>query len=54
LAIAKEIIERLGGTLIMENRRPRGLKQTIILTARNKAGCRFTRETTGFLSERRN
>jgi signal transduction histidine kinase len=35
LAIAKEIIERLGGTLTMENRRPRGLKQTIILTAQN-------------------
>jgi signal transduction histidine kinase len=51
LAIAKEIIERLGGTLIMENRRPRGLKQTIILTARNKTGCRFTKATSGFLSE---
>jgi hypothetical protein len=25
----------LGGTLTMENRRPRGLKQTIILTAQN-------------------
>ena len=35
LAIAKEIIERLGGTLTIENRRPRGLKQTIMLTAQN-------------------
>lgn len=43
LAIAKEIIERMGGTLSMENRRPRGLKQTIMLAARNKAGCRFTK-----------
>jgi signal transduction histidine kinase len=35
LAIAKEIIERLGGTLTVENRRPRGLKQTIVLAAQN-------------------
>jgi signal transduction histidine kinase len=47
LAIAKEIIERLGGTLAVENRRPKGLKQTIVLAARNnrtslpKASQRF-------------
>ena len=29
LAIAKEIIERQGGTLVIQNRRPRGLKQTL-------------------------
>jgi signal transduction histidine kinase len=33
LAIAKEIIERSGATLTIENRKPRGLKQTITLTA---------------------
>jgi signal transduction histidine kinase len=35
LAIAKEIIERLGGTLTIENREPGGLKQTIMLAAQN-------------------
>lgn len=35
LAIAKEIIERLGGTLSIENRKPSGLKQTIILAAQD-------------------
>jgi signal transduction histidine kinase len=39
LAIAKEIIERLGGTLTIENRKPEGLKQTIILTAQNSGAC---------------
>jgi signal transduction histidine kinase len=31
LAIAKEIIEKSNGTLLIENRRPRGLRQTIML-----------------------
>ena len=29
LAIAKEIIERSGGTITIENKLPRGLKQTV-------------------------
>lgn len=37
LAIAKEIIERSGGTLTIENRKPTGLRQTIVLTAQNRA-----------------
>ena len=37
LAIAKEIIERLGGTLAIENRKPGGLKQTITLAAHKRA-----------------
>lgn len=35
LAIAKEIIERLGGSLTIENRKPSGLKQTVTLAAQN-------------------
>jgi signal transduction histidine kinase len=39
LAIAKEIIERLGGTLTIENRKPVGLKQTIMLAAQSSGAC---------------
>jgi signal transduction histidine kinase len=33
LAIAKEIVERHGGKLTLQNRSPRGLRQTIIFPA---------------------
>ncbi|MET0879550.1 MAG: ATP-binding protein [Tardiphaga sp.] len=46
LAIAKEIVERLGGKLVIENRKPNGLRQTILLSARNGGAmfaCRHER-----------
>jgi hypothetical protein len=41
LVIAKEIIERLGGSLTIENRKPSGLKQTVMLAAQSGGafGC---------------
>ena len=32
LAIAKEIVERFGGTIVIENRPEGGLRQTVTLT----------------------
>jgi len=36
LAIAKEIIEKSNGRLVIENRRPRGLRQSILLPSANR------------------
>jgi signal transduction histidine kinase len=41
LAIAKEIIEKSNGRLLIENRRPRGLRQSILLPSAER-GSRFS------------
>jgi signal transduction histidine kinase len=44
LAIAKEIIEKSNGTLLIENRMPRGLRQTVMLpVVKREASCSHAR-----------
>jgi signal transduction histidine kinase len=44
LAIAKEIIEKSNGTLVIENRKPRGLRQLILLpSAERESRCSYAR-----------
>lgn len=44
LAIAKEIIERLGGTIVVANQKPRGLMQTVTLPLVGNASKPFTQD----------